>query len=168
MNCILFVAYVIVSIVSAIYIDRIGRRSVIMWGWGIATVITFILAFVSHSAAMGMFATLLLSTLPIQTVTVALFPWSVEFFPTTLRASAQSFAAASGKLGGLIASLFFPIVLAAVGWQATVLIFFAIMAVGFVIGLFIKPVETSHRSLEEIEALTSTTMRTGVMTNENL
>jgi len=150
MNAILFAVYTVVSVISAVYIDKMGRRSIVLWGWALATLITLIMAFVGSSTAIALFVLLLLSTVPIQTVTVALFPWSVEFFPTSLRASAQSFASASGKLGGLVATLFFPIVLAAVGWGNTVFIFFAIMLLGLIIGFAVKPEETRNRSLEDI------------------
>ncbi len=150
MNVVLFGVYTLVSYISALYIDKVGRRTIILIGWALATAVTLWMAFVSSSDPMMLFVVLLLSTVPIQTVTVAIFPWSVEFFPTKLRGTAQSVASASGKLGGLLAALLFPVILAAVGWQTTVLLFFALMAVGLLMGLMIKPVETRNKTLEDI------------------
>jgi putative MFS transporter len=146
----LFFVYTIVSFVSAVFVDRVGRRSLVLSGWAIATMITVVMAFVDDGQVAAAFALIVLSTLPIQTVTVALFPWSVEFFPTAIRATAQGICSASGKLGGFVAAVAFPSLFASLGWEATILLFAAVMLVGLVAGLAVRPPETRGRSLEEL------------------
>jgi MFS transporter, putative metabolite transport protein len=146
----LFLVYTIVSLVSTVFVDRVGRRSLVLSGWAIATMITTVMAFVDDGQVAAAFTLIVLSTLPIQTVTVALFPWSVEFFPTAIRATAQGICSASGKLGGFIAAVSFPSLFASLGWQSTILLFAAVMLVGLVAGLAIRPPETRGRTLEEL------------------
>ena len=146
----LFLVYTIVSVVSTVFVDRVGRRSLVLSGWTIATMLTTVMAFVDDGQVAAAFTLIVLSTLPIQTVTVALFPWSVEFFPTAIRATAQGICSASGKLGGFIAAVAFPPLFASLGWQPTILLFAAVMLVGLVAGLAIKPPETRGRTLEEL------------------
>ena len=156
MSALLFGTYTAVSLVSAAVIDRFDRRPLVLRGWTIATALTVLLALIDENNVAAVFGLIVLSSVPIQTVSVALFPWSVEFFPTTLRATAQSVCAASGKAGGLLATLTFPSLFAAIGWKRSVLVLAAVMLVGVIAGLSIRPRETRQRSLERIEAELST------------
>jgi MFS transporter, putative metabolite transport protein len=157
----LFLVYTIVSLVSAVFVDRVGRRSLVLSGWAIATMITIVMAFVDRGQVAAAFTLIVLSTLPIQTVTVALFPWSVEFFPTAIRATAQGICSASGKLGGLVAAVAFPSLFASLGWEATILLFAAVMLTGLLAGLALRPPETRRRSLEELAGMPAANMRAG-------
>jgi hypothetical protein len=122
----------------------------VLSGWVLATVLTIAMAFVDRGAVTVVFVLIILSTVPIQTVTVALFPWSVEFFPTALRASAQGICSASGKLGGFVAAVAFPSLFASLGWQTTILVFASVMLIGLFAGAALRPPETRGRSLEQL------------------
>ncbi len=140
-----------VSVGSAVYIDRVDRRAVMFWTWALATVLTVVLAFVSPKEPLVIFALLVLSALPIQTMTVALWPWSVEFFPTLLRGSAEGISGACGKFGGLAVVLWYPVIAISLGWRNTMLVFVGIMLTGVVALGVLRPIQTRGRTLEDIE-----------------
>ena len=79
MSAFLFGTYASVSLVSAAVIDRFDRRPLVLRGWAIATLLTVVMAFVDEQSVAAVFGLIVLSTIPVQTVSVALFPWSVEF-----------------------------------------------------------------------------------------
>ena len=99
MSALLFGTYTAVSLGSAAVIDRFDRRPLVLRGWTIATALTVLLALIDENNVAAVFGLIVLSSVPIQTVSVALFPWSVEFFPTSLRATAQSVCAARWQGG---------------------------------------------------------------------
>jgi putative MFS transporter len=151
MSATLFLTYTVVAFGSALVIDRFSRRALVLRCWALATVLTIVMAFVGEHAVAAVFGLIVLSTLPIQTVSVVLAPWSVEFFPTALRATAQGVCAASGKAGGLLAALAFPSVFAGLGWNATALLLAAVMLLGLLASTRIPTRETRGLSLEQIE-----------------
>jgi nitrate/nitrite transporter NarK len=122
----------------------------VLRGWAIATAITAGMAFVDRGQVTAVFVLIVLSTVPIQTVTVALFPWSVEFFPTAMRGTAQGICSASGKLGGFVAAVAYPSLFDSLGWQTTILVFASVMLVGLLAGVSLRPPETRGRSLEQL------------------
>ncbi|MGW0516019.1 MFS transporter [Crossiella sp. NPDC003009] len=134
------------------YLDRIGRRPIILWCWAIPTALTFALAAISDGQATTMFVMIMVSALPLQVLAMALFALSVEPFPTLVRGTAQSLSSASGKAGGFLAVLAFPPLLAALGWRDMTLLLAAVMTAGLILGLLLKIPETRNRSLESIEA----------------
>jgi putative MFS transporter len=149
----------VVNVVNALaalaavrFLDRGARRQVILWCWGISTVLTLGLAAISGGHVVLMFVMITVSALPLQMLAMALFPLSVEPFPTLVRGTAQSLSSASGKAGGFIAALALPVLLAGLGWQTMTLALTAVMAVGLVIGLFLRIPDTRARNLESIEA----------------
>ncbi|WP_405064429.1 MFS transporter [Kribbella sp. NBC_01505] len=139
------------ALIGVYYLDRIGRRRIILWCWAIPTALTFVLAAISGGNAIAMFVMICVSALPLQILAMALFALSVEPFPTLVRGTAQSLSSASGKAGGFIAVLAFPPLLAALGWQNMTLTLAAIMTAGLIIGLLLKIPETRRRSLESLE-----------------
>lgn len=150
LNAVLFLVYTLVAFASTLVIDRVGRRSLVLRAWAIATAITVGMAFVDRGQVTAVFVLIIVSTVPVQTVTVALFPWSVEFFPTAMRGTAQGICSASGKLGGFVAAVAYPTFFEALGWQTTILAFASIMLMGLLAGLSLRPPETRGRSLEQL------------------
>lgn len=149
-NAVMYLIYSIVSFFTAMYLDRMGRRSVILIGWAFNVVLTFSLAFVSQNQSIVFVGLLMGSTIFNQIVTTALYPWSVEFFPTMLRATAQGMATGVSRLGALLASFAFPLMQVSFGWTGTVEVVSAIMFAGLIAGIILRPAETDNRSLEDI------------------
>jgi hypothetical protein len=73
-----------------------------------------------------------------------------EIFPTHLRATAHGLASASGKIGATIGIFFLPILNAALGLEATLLIISAAAVLGAT-ATWLTGVETMGRSLGEFE-----------------
>jgi putative MFS transporter len=150
LNAVLFLVYTVVALASTLIIDRVGRRSLVLRGWAIASAITVGMAFVDRGQVTAVFVLIVVSTVPIQTVTVALFPWSVEFFPTAMRGTAQGICSASGKLGGFVAAVAYPSLFETLGWQTTILVLASVMLAGLLVGMSLRPPETRGRSLEQL------------------
>jgi len=144
--------YAVVVLALARYLDRLGRRTFILWSWALSTVLTFGLAAIGAGHVIPMFVMITVSALPTQPLAMALFPLSVEPFPTLFRGTAQGLSSASGKLGGFIAALAFPSLLAALGWRDLSLALGGFMAAGCVLGVLIKIPDTHRGSLEDLEA----------------
>ncbi|UOF88752.1 MFS transporter [Fodinisporobacter ferrooxydans] len=164
MNSLLWGIYALTTIGFTFFIDKFKRRTLVIYGWLFDTILTGSLAFV-HSSQAALFVILMLcSTIFNQLVTIVLYPWSVEFFPTMLRATAQGISTGARNVGGVATSLVFPIIMSSFGWEGAVLSVVTVMAVGLALGIVLRPVETTKRSLEEIsdEHLTL-----GEVTSEN-
>jgi putative MFS transporter len=144
--------YAVVVLVVAARLDRLGRRQFILWNWALATVLTFGLAAINAGHVIPMFVMITVSALPTQPLAMALFPLSVEPFPTLFRGTAQGLSSASGKLGGFLAALAFPSLLALLGWRDLSLALGGLMTLGLLAGVLIKIPDTHRESLEDLEA----------------
>jgi putative MFS transporter len=80
-----------VALVAVRYLDRIGRRTIILICWSVTTALTLCLAALSGGHPFAMFVMITLSALPQQLLAMALFPLSVEAFPTLVRGTARAF-----------------------------------------------------------------------------
>lgn len=144
--------YMLVVVVFMLYIDRSGRRPFILWCWAATTILTFGLAAINPGHVIPMFVMILISALPTQPLAMALFPLSVEPFPTLFRGTAQGISSASGKIGGFISALAFPALLAGLGWRNLALLLGGVMTAGLCLGLLIRIPDTHRRSLDDLEA----------------
>ncbi|EFH84822.1 MFS transporter [Ktedonobacter racemifer] len=149
-NTVLYLIYAVVSFITALFLDRIGRRSIILTSWLINVVFTFAVAFVTGSQPILFVALILASTICNQIVTTALYPWSVEFFPTMLRGTAQGLATGISRFGAMFATFIFPILQVSLGWTWAVTVVSVVMFIGLIVGFILRPVATENRSLEEI------------------
>ncbi len=150
MNTALWLIYAVVSFVTALCLDRIGRRSIILIGWIFNVIFTFAVAFVTGSQPILFVTLIMASTICNQVVSTAIYPWSVEFFPTRLRGTAQGLATGVSRFGGMFATFIFPILQVSLGWTGAVTTVSVVMFIGLIAGFFLKPVATENRSLEEI------------------
>jgi putative MFS transporter len=150
MNTVMWLIYAVVSFITALLLDRIGRRPIILIAWLLDVVFTFAVAFVTGSQPILFVALMLTSTICNQIVSTAIYPWSVEFFPTRLRGTAQGLATGVSRFGGMFATFLFPILQVSLGWTGSVTIVSVVMFIGLIAGFILKPVATENRSLEEI------------------
>ncbi|BCL79025.1 MFS transporter [Ktedonobacteria bacterium brp13] len=161
MNTALWLIYAVVSFVTALCLDRIGRRSIILIGWFFNIIFTFAVAFVTGSQPILFVTLIMASTICNQVVSTAIYPWSVEFFPTMLRGTAQGLATGISRFGGMFATFMFPILQVSLGWTGAVTTVSVVMFVGLIVGLILRPVATENRSLEEILGSESKLVETG-------
>jgi MFS transporter, putative metabolite transport protein len=152
LSCVINLVNAIVAIAAAVFfVDRVGRRKFVLIWWAVTLVLTLGLAFAVGGNVILMFVLISVSALPNQIVTVALFSLSVESFPTLQRATAQGLSSASGKLGGFIAALAVPVILATLGWTYLTLILGGVMLIGLIIGFILRFPETRGVSLDEVD-----------------
>lgn len=152
MNSLLWAVYALVTFGFSFVIDRFRRRTIVIYAWLLDTILTACLAFVHNSQPTLFVTIMLLSTIFNQLTTIVLYPWSVEFFPTMLRATAQGLATGARNIGGVLTSFAFPILMSSLGWSGAVFSVSALMVVGLILGVLLRPTETSKRSLEDISS----------------
>ena len=134
-------------------IDRIGRRVLQYLGFGVMAAAFLVLSFAWHSlvdvlpaflAVYGL--TFLFANFGPNTTT---FVYPSEVFPTAFRTTGHGIAAASGKVGAVIAVFTFATLYQTYGIPWFFGLLAAVSFVGFLVTLAILP-ETSRRSLEDV------------------
>ena len=143
--------------VSAFTIDRLGRRTIQLWGFAALTVIYVIIAAAHKPLEKSPAGTIILYILgqffqnfgPNSTT----FLLSAELFPTRFRSTAHGISAAVGKLGAVIASYGIALLIKpnSIGVANTIWMLAAFMGLGWVITYFCIP-ETAGVRLEDIDA----------------
>lgn len=152
----LSVCYTVALFIIAFKIvDVYGRRTVALVGWVGVAVMTLVLAFSSESVVVLVAAFAIGTTLLQAAANGPFWPWSVELFPTRLRGTGQGVASAAGKVGGFVGTALFPGVMAAIGWQASMLTFVALFVIGAVVVAVLAP-ETKGQALAEQDLPTRT------------
>jgi MFS family permease len=109
-----------------------------------------ILAFAENTIVL-MLVSFAVATILLQAAANGPFwPWSVELFPTRLRATGQGVASAAGKVGGFIGTAAFPTVLASLHWHLSMLMFAVLFVLGILIIAFLGQ-ETRGMSLARLD-----------------
>jgi sugar porter (SP) family MFS transporter len=147
---------VLMTLVAIFTIDKIGRKKLMLWGNVGMTVSLIVLAWV-------IFAGLTASNAWITVIFLGIFivffaatwgpaVWVIlpELFPLKARGAGTGLTTLFLSAGNLVVSLFFPMVLAAIGTAWVFLIFAAIGVLAFIFVSMFVP-ETKGRSLEDIE-----------------
>lgn len=144
----------IFTFVAIYFIDRMGRRTLLLWGLSGMVICLFgtgVVFYFGHSSSLwtlifilGFIASFASSLGPI--------PWVImsEIFPTKIRGMAMSFATMTLWLGVVAITQFTPIMLDNLGGAYTFWIFMA-NAVFLLIFVYKRVPETKGRTLEEIE-----------------
>lgn len=154
--------YLLANVILATWlVDRYGRRRISLIGWVGSAISAAVLAAVVGSVILGLvfFA---VSTILLQSAVDGIFwPWSVELFPTRLRATGQGVASAAGKIGGLLSVLFLPDLLASEGLRVVMIITATLVAGGAVLtaSLGWETKELSLGQLDDNDLQTTTPVR---------
>lgn len=151
-----FIHVIVLSILAIKVIDQSGRRSMSLVGMSLATLAALTLAFVSgHTFIMPIVFCIMMVSLmaPGQG---PFWAWSVELFPTRLRATGAGVATALGKVGSLIATFLFPVYLDHTGWKVTLLTYFLIFLLSTILVAFFAP-ETKGTSLSALDKIDQNT-----------
>lgn len=145
-----FIHVIVLSILAIKVIDRWGRRRLSLTGMALATTAALVLAFISgHTLMMPIIFCIMMVSLmaPGQG---PFWAWSVELFPTRLRATGAGIATAIGKIGSLIATFLFPVYLDHTGWKITLLTYFLIFLLSVILVALYAP-ETKGTLLETLD-----------------
>lgn len=147
---------VLMTLVAIAVIDKLGRKKLMLWGNIGMTISLLVLAttiFTGISASNAWITVIFLGIFIIffaATWGPAVWVILPELFPLKARGAGTGITTLFLSAGNLVVSLFFPVVLAAIGTGWVFLIFAAIGVLAFLFVKFFVP-ETKGRSLEDIE-----------------
>ncbi len=147
------------SIIAIILIDRLGRKAITIIGFSGMVVSLGILGIITHfyttKSEFLLVAAPLFVLFLIFYITEAIGPGStdfvypVELFPTEDRATAQGFGTSVSRIGAILGITTFPIIVADVGFSASLFFFTGLSIIGLLATIFLAT-ETKGKSLEEI------------------
>lgn len=152
-----FIQVVVLIILAVKVIDRSGRRPMSIIGMSLASLAALVLAFVSGHTIILTIAFCVMMVSLMSPGQGPYWAWSVELFPTRLRATGAGAATAIGKVGSLIATLLFPVYLDYTGWKITLLTYFLIFLLSAILVAIYAPETkgTSLAALDEIDQKTT-------------
>jgi len=143
----------IFTIISMFVVDRLGRKSLMLFGaGGLAIVYIFIAAGYYFHLKGTLMLGFVVSAIAIYTLTLAPITWVLlsEIFPNRIRGHAMSVATFALWFACAALTITFPILNKTLGTSGTFLIYSAICFLGFFYLIFRLP-ETKQKSLEQIE-----------------
>jgi sugar porter (SP) family MFS transporter len=144
------------TFVAIRYIDRFGRKPLLVGGAVGMTVSLFVLAVAFYLQQFGGFLVLIFVLVYIASFAASFGPvtWVLiaEIYPNKLRSEAMSIAIVSLWAGCFLVSLTFPYMLNVLG-GGTAFFVFGVMCIIYLTFIFLKVPETKGRSLEELEKI---------------
>eukprot|EP00300_Choanocystis_sp_HF-7_P037422 c5355_g1_i1.p1 GENE.c5355_g1_i1~~c5355_g1_i1.p1 ORF type:complete len:482 (+),score=98.59 c5355_g1_i1:34-1446(+) len=84
---------------AALLVDRIGRRSTLTWGFGLAGATTLLFGFMTTRS--GMVLVLMVTKFVVYAVGAGLYTFTPEVYPTALRTTGMGAASCMTRLGGI-------------------------------------------------------------------
>jgi putative MFS transporter len=140
---------VVTSFLVAIYIDTVGRRRWYICAFSLAAVLLLTLMLLGATSAVEVlvFATLVYAT--IQSITLSLYLYTGELYPTRIRAIGCGVGSAWLRLGSSISPLIVAWIVSA-GSISPVFLFFAAMAACGAIVSQLFAIETKGQVLETL------------------
>ena len=145
-----FVHVIVMTLLAFKVIDKSGRKPMCVIGIVLATVMAIVLAFIDGNTLVMPIIFCLLMVSIMAPCQGSFWPWSVEMFPTRMRATGQGVATAVGKVGSLIATFLFPAYLDSQGWMTTMLTYAGVFFLVVVLVVFFAP-ETSGSSMSALD-----------------
>ncbi|GAC1385427.1 MAG: MFS transporter [Ktedonobacteraceae bacterium] len=139
-------------ILAALTIDRLGRKWIQWFGFGMMAVAYGLLAIAPVLSTITIVFLLVYGMSYFFTEfgpNVTTFVYPAEIFPVMVRTTAHGIAAALGKVGAFIGAFAFPYLLTTYHLQGVMAVAAVISLAGMVLTLFTLP-ETNQRSLEDI------------------
>jgi putative MFS transporter len=141
-----FIYSIVLFLLAFKVIDRSGRRPMSITGLAFATLTALAVSFAGDHALTTIVLFSLMAVSLLAPGQGPFWAWSVELMPTRLRATGQGIATATGKVGSMIGTFYFPVYLDHVGWTGTMLTYFALMLGQLILVVFFAP-ETKGTSL---------------------
>ena len=144
---------VISAILTIIIVEKVGRKSLMLFGTGGLALIYILEGYFFHVDKLGLSIVILtLASVAIYSMTLAPILWVLlsEIFPNRIRGAAMSIAATSHWVFNFALTFTFPVIKESIGWTMNFWLYAAICLTGFIIISFKLP-ETRGKSLEQIE-----------------
>ena len=140
-------------IVTILVVDKLGRKTLMLFGTGALAVIYLIEAYFFHTDVLGLpIIVLTLASVAVYSLTLAPVVWVIlsEIFPNRIRGAAMSLAAVSLWIGNFSLTFTFPAIKESLGWTLNFGLYAAVCVLGFAV-IWYKLPETKGKTLEEIE-----------------
>jgi putative MFS transporter len=152
------VFFLIGNIVALMLVDRLGRRAVLIWGFGLSALGLLFLA-ISPQAPLWMIA-FAFAVYALFNGGPSILEWIYpnELFPTEVRATAVGLCTGISRIGAAVGTFATPWALTNLGLSATMYIATGIAVVGAVVSYFMAP-ETKGKDLSQTAALDSVSGR---------
>jgi MFS transporter, putative metabolite transport protein len=135
------------TMVGALVVDRIGRRTFLITGFFLSAIVLAGLSLGTNLPGTLIVALFAVFACVLSGTNNLCFLYPQELFSTDVRATALGLAVAASRIGSAVTTFLFPIVVAHYGGQASVYLCVAVLAVGGVTCALWAP-ETRHISLE--------------------
>ncbi len=129
-------------------VERIGRRKLLLWSFGIIVVALAAPAFIPNVAPQTLFTALAIFALASGASSFLEVVYPNELFPTEIRATAVGFGTAISRVGSAASTYLMPVAIISFGAAGALLIGAGISLVGLVATFLLAP-ETANRSLSE-------------------
>ncbi len=143
----------IFTLVALGFVDRIGRRPLMLFGCAGIGISHLLIGF-AYRTHLGGLPLLIFTLAAIGCYAMSLAPvtWVLisEIFPNRIRGAAVSIAVSALWIASFILTFTFPLILAAIGSAATFWLYAAICFIGFIF-IWLRVPETKGRTLEQIE-----------------
>jgi putative MFS transporter len=136
-------------------VERIGRRTLLLWTFGIIVVALAAPAFVTGVGPKTLFTALAIFALASGASSFLEVVYPNELFPTEIRATAVGFGTAISRVGSAASTYLMPVAIIGFGASGALLIGAGISLVGLVATFILAP-ETANRSLADISGGSTT------------
>jgi len=140
--------FVIGGIPGLWLVERIGRRKLLLWTFGIIVVALAAPVFIPDVAPRGLFTALAIFALASGASSFLEVVYPNELFPTEIRATAVGFGTAISRVGSAASTYLMPLAIISFGASGALFLGAVISLVGFLGTLFLAP-ETANRSLSD-------------------
>jgi MFS transporter, putative metabolite:H+ symporter len=140
---------VFTSLTVALFIDTVGRRRWYIWAFSLAAILLLMLWFLGATSAVEVliFTSCIYAT--VQTVTLSLYLYTGELYPTRIRAIGSGCGSACLRLGSAISPLIVGFIVSGYGINWVFLFFAAAALLGAGVTSFFA-IETKGKVLEEL------------------
>ena len=142
------------TLAAMMFVDRLGRRTLMLIGVAGLTIIHFTLGWMFHMHLHGPWVVVtIMAAIACYAMTLAPVTWVLisEIFPNQIRATAVSVAVSALWIADFILTQTFPLLKAQIGAAGAFWLYAGICLVGFLFVFKAVP-ETKGKSLEELEA----------------
>ncbi|MFD1212565.1 MFS transporter [Arthrobacter sp. GCM10027362] len=132
-------------------VEKIGRRRLLLWTFGIIVVALAIPAFIPDVQAAPLFLALAVFALASGASSFLEVVYPNELFPTEIRATAVGFGTAISRIGSAASTYLMPVAILSFGAAGSLLIGAVISLVGLIATFVLAP-ETANKALQELTA----------------
>jgi putative MFS transporter len=132
----------------AALVEVFGRKWFQTWGFVALAIVFFFMGIITHLPFTAFVILYLLWAIANEIPGTLTYVFAGEVFPTSVRASGHGFATASSRFGAFLGTLFFPIVIAAVGLGTGFIIFAILNLLGALVTAWLAP-EPKGRALPQ-------------------